>query len=131
MLTGVMKAGSLSGRELKAQGLDKFDVCGLQAVQPLLAAGPEAGETSGASNVAQLETPLVAGCLAWLLCRVLPEPEMAVRHDLFLAEVTAAWADPIAFSEGRWHLQADESLRSIHHVSGGAFFVTGASVQGP
>lgn len=72
---------------------------------------------------------LVAGCLAWLLCRLVHEPDMAVRHDLFLAEVTAAWADPAAFSDGRWHMPADESQRSIHHVAGGAFFVTGSPIQ--
>lgn len=131
MLAEVMKAGSLSGRELQAQGLDKFDACGLQAVHPLLNAGSDESPASDANNTAGCETPLVAGCLAWLLCRVLPEPEMAVRHDLFLAEVTAAWADPVAFSEGRWHLPADESQRSIHHVAGGAFFVTGSPVQSP
>jgi len=115
MLAEVMKAGTLSGRELAAQGLDKFDACGLQSGHP--AAPLEGG------------TPLVAGCLAWLLCRVLPEPDVAARHDLFLAEVTAAWADPVAFSDGRWHLPADESQRSLHHVAGGAFFVTGSPIQ--
>ena len=129
MLAGVMKAGSLSGRELAAQGLDKFEVCGLQAVHPL---SSSAGEGHGATTTLdspERATPLVAGCLAWLLCRLLPESEMAVRHDLFLAEVTAAWADPVAFSDGRWHLPADESLRSVHHIAGGAFFVTGQSIQ--
>jgi flavin reductase (DIM6/NTAB) family NADH-FMN oxidoreductase RutF len=124
MLAAVMKAGSLGGRELADQGLDKFDACGLQAVHPLSSSA--AADSHGASERA---TPLVAGCLAWLLCRLLPEPEMAMRHDLFLAEVTAAWADPAAFSDGRWHLAADEGQRSIHHVAGGAFFVTGASIQ--
>lgn len=126
MLAEVMKAGSLSGRELVAQGRDKFEACGLQVVHP---AASCLGGVAGAQVASECGTPLVAGCLAWLLCRLLPEPDMAVRHDLFLAEVTAAWADPAAFSDGRWHLPADESLRSIHHVAGGAFFVTGASIQ--
>jgi len=126
MLAAVMKAGSLSGRELAAQGLDKFDACGLQAVQPAAAHDDDA-----ACSVAERATPLVEGCLAWLLCRLLPEPEVAARHDLFLAEVIAAWADPTAFSDGRWHLPADGSQRSIHHVAGGAFFVTGAPIQAP
>lgn len=117
MLTEVMKAGSLSGRELAAQGLDKFEACGLQVVQP------------DADAASDHDTPLVAGCLAWLQCRLLPEPGVAVRHDLFLAEVSAAWADPTTFSDGRWHLPADESQRSIHHVAGGAFFVTGSPIQ--
>ena len=96
MLAAVMKAGSLSGRELAAQGLDKFDACGLQAVQPAAAHDDDA-----ACSVAERATPLVDGCLAWLLCRLLPEPEVAARHDLFLAEVIAAWADPTAFSDER------------------------------
>lgn len=128
MLPEVMKAGSLSGRDLAAQGLDKFEACGLKAVQPVASsvsgvAGAHAGPAS------EHGTPLVDGCLAWLLCRLLPEPDLAVRHDLFLAEVTAAWADPAAFSDGRWHLPDDESQRSIHHVAGGAFFVTGSPIQ--
>ena len=126
MLAEVMKAGSLSGHELAAQGLDKFEACGLQAVHPV---APNLGDGAGVNVIPEHDTPLVAGCLAWLLCRVLPEPDMAVRHDLFLAEVIAAWADPAAFSDGRWHLPADESRRSIHHVAGGAFFVTGSPIQ--
>ncbi len=126
MLAEVMKAGSLSGRELAAQGLDKFDACGLQAVHPV---APNLGDVAGVNVTPEHDTPLVAGCLAWLLCHVLPEPDMAVRHDLFLAEVIAAWADPAAFSDGRWHLPADEAQRSIHHVAGGAFFVTGSPIQ--
>ncbi len=126
MLAEVMKAGSLSGRDLAAQGLDKFEACGLHAVQPVAS---NFGDVAGANAAAEHGTPLVSGCLAWLLCRLLPESDMALRHDLFLAEVTAAWADPTAFSDGRWRLPADESLRSIHHVAGGAFFVTGSPVQ--
>jgi len=129
MLTEVMKAGSLSGRELAAQGQDKFEACGLQATHPAASSLGGVAGVAGAQVASEHGTPLVAGCLAWLLCRLLPEPDMAVRHDLFLAEVTAAWADPAAFSDGRWHLPADESQRSIHHVAGGAFFVTGSSIQ--
>lgn len=129
MQAEVMKAGSLSGRELVAQGLDKFEACGLQAVQPIASNLADLTGVTVANVASEHGTPLVAGCLAWLLCRVLPEPDVAVRHDLFLAEVTAAWADPAAFSNGRWHLPADESQRSIHHVAGGSFFVTGSPIQ--
>lgn len=119
MLDAVMKAGSLSGRDLAAQQLDKFEACGLQAAYP----------SQGSDDIGAQQPPFVDGCLAWLQCRLLPEREVAARHDLFLAEVTAAWADPVAFSDGRWHLPEDESQRSIHHVAGGAFFVTGAPIQ--
>ena len=37
-------------------------------------------------------TPLVQGCAAWLLCRVIPEPHNQQTYDLFIGEVVAAWA---------------------------------------
>ena len=67
--------------------------------------------------------PLVEGCVGWLECRVLPEPAIAQRYDLFLGEVTAAWADSRVFSRGRWHFASEhEALRTLHHTSGGGFF---------
>lgn len=103
----VVAAGKQSGRDLD----DKFEACGLKAAPASLVAAP-----------------LVEGCLAWLECRVLPEPAMAERYDLFLAEVVAAWADPAVFSDGRWHIEHD-AQRCLHHVAGGAFFATGEPVQ--
>ncbi|MBI2732300.1 MAG: flavin reductase family protein [Aquabacterium sp.] len=107
LLHQVVAAGSLAGRDLD----DKFEACGLRA--------------AAASKVS---APLVEGCLAWLVCRVLPEPAMAERNDHFLAEVVAAWADPAVFSEGRWHIGHD-AQRCLHHVAGGAFFATGDPIQ--
>ena len=37
--------------------------------------------------------PFVAGCSAWLACRLVPEPHNQQAYDLFIGEVTAAWAD--------------------------------------
>lgn len=71
-----------------------------------------------------VDVPLVEGCAAWLECRVVPEPSIQERYDLFVAEVTAGWADDAVFSEGRWRFR-DRSRRTIHHVAGGAFFATG------
>lgn len=68
--------------------------------------------------------PLVAGCLGWLECRILPEPRIQATYDLFLAEVVAAWADPRAFRNGHWEFEAGMP-RSIHYVAGGNFFETG------
>ena len=77
-----------------------------------------------------VDVPWVAGCVAWLEGRVLPEPDAANKHDLFIAEVLAAWADEDVFSAGRWHFDAStEDKRSIHHVAGGAFFLTGPLVE--
>ncbi|WP_119154278.1 flavin reductase family protein [Caldimonas tepidiphila] len=72
--------------------------------------------------------PLVEDCVAWLECRRLPQPALEAAHDLFLGEVVAAWADPRAFSNGRWHFD-DEALRTIHHVAGGAFMAIGEAFK--
>lgn len=76
-----------------------------------------------------VEAPLVHGCAGWLECRVIPEPRNEAAHDLFIAEVVAAWADPRVFSQGRWHFDdAPDHLRTLHYVAGGQFYVTGESV---
>lgn len=72
--------------------------------------------------------PLIEGCVAWLECKVMPRPDNEARHDLFLAEVVAAWADPAVFSAGRWHFP-DAARSSIHYVAGGQFFATGEPFQ--
>jgi flavin reductase (DIM6/NTAB) family NADH-FMN oxidoreductase RutF len=99
--------GSSSGREL-AQ--DKFEQHGLATC----AAG-----TVGA--------PLLDGCVGWLECRVLPEAHHPQRYDLFIGQVTAAWADGRVFADGHWLFdeRTDPMLRTIHHVAGGHFFATG------
>lgn len=81
--------------------------------------------------VAQSPVPLVRGCVAWLACRILPEPHNQRTYDLFIAEVVAAWADPRVFSQGRWHFEsAPDELRTLHYVAGGQFYVTGAALRG-
>lgn len=106
--------GSSSGRELlEREGRDKFEAYGLASFE-----GPATG------------APLLEGCVAWLECRLLPEPALQTRHDLFLGEVLAAQADPRVFRAGRWHFDgADASLRTIHHVAGGHFLVTGEALD--
>lgn len=98
--------GNRSGRDG-----DKFAASGLQA--------------SAASRVS---APLVEGCIAWLECKVLPEPDMARKYDLFLGEVVAAWADARVFSGNRWHFD-DPSLRTLHHVAGGHYLTPGDRVR--
>jgi flavin reductase (DIM6/NTAB) family NADH-FMN oxidoreductase RutF len=68
--------------------------------------------------------------VAWLECKVIPEPHNQNTYDLFIAEVVAAYADERVFSDGRWHFEGDDQetydkLRTIHHVAGGSFFATG------
>lgn len=105
----VMQVGSCSGREqLGTMQADKFAAFGL----PTFAAS-------------KITAPLVEGCVAWLECQVIPEPHLQSTYDLFLAEVVAAWADDRVFSDGRWHFEGHDDLRTIHHVAGGAFLTIG------
>jgi flavin reductase (DIM6/NTAB) family NADH-FMN oxidoreductase RutF len=98
--------GTQSGRDV-----DKFSLAGAAAMA-----------------AAAVGAPLVAGCLAWLECRVIAEPHTQQAYDLFLGEVVAAWADPAAYSDGRWHFP-DEQRRSIHYLSDGSFFATGDAFE--
>ncbi|WP_019142589.1 flavin reductase family protein [Noviherbaspirillum massiliense] len=106
MAKATLAAGSVSGREL-----DKFRAHGLQTF---------AADKIGA--------PLLDGCLGWLECRVLPEPQIQDRYDLFLGEVVAAWADPRAFRDGHWLFEEGQP-RSIHYIAGGNFFETGTEFE--
>ena len=72
--------------------------------------------------------PLITGCAAWLECRVVPEPDLQARYDLFILDVLAAWADDQLFSAGQWHFP-DPSTRTVHHVMAGVFFATGDRLE--
>ncbi|MEN5313267.1 flavin reductase family protein [Pseudomonas koreensis] len=110
----VQTVGNTSGLEIQQnQGHDKFQAYGLQTF---------AGET--------IEAPLLEGCVAWLECRLLPEPRNHEQYDLFLAEVIAAHADARVFSDGRWHFEGHDGLRTLHHVAGGHFLAIGDAVVG-
>lgn len=102
----VKKVGSISGRDLPHT--DKFAEYGI--------------ETFAAQEIS---APLMKGCVAWLECRVIPEPHNQSTYDLFIAEVVAAHADARVFSDGRWHFEGHDELRTIHHVAGGVFYATG------
>lgn len=95
-------AGICSGREG-----DKFDRLGIAT---------EAASVVGA--------PLVAGCAAWLECRLLAEPDLQERHDLFVLECVAAWVDDALWGGGEWRFAAG-GPRTIHHSKGGVFLATG------
>ena len=78
----------------------------------------------------QINAPLLDGCVAWLECRMLDEPQVQQRHDLFLAEVVAAWARPEAFSNGHWQ-DTPAGQRTIHYQAGGVFFSSGELFVAP
>jgi flavin reductase (DIM6/NTAB) family NADH-FMN oxidoreductase RutF len=105
----VHDAGSHSGREG-----DKFAALGLQVL-----------------DEPQARSPLVGGCVAWLDCERIPQPEQEARFDLFLGEVKAAWALQDVFSHGHWHFRpGQDDLRTLHHIAGGHFFAIGEAVDG-
>lgn len=78
-----------------------------------------------------VQAALVQGCIAWLECRVLPtSAAVAGPHDLFLAEVLAAWADERVFRDGHWRFEdAPDELRSLHYVAGGHFYQVGPALE--
>jgi flavin reductase (DIM6/NTAB) family NADH-FMN oxidoreductase RutF len=83
------------------------------------------------SDGPSLGMPLVAGCIAWLEARVLPEPHAQQAYDTFFVEVVAAWADERVFRDGRWQLQdVPDDLRPIHHLGSGVFTASGKTVTG-
>jgi flavin reductase (DIM6/NTAB) family NADH-FMN oxidoreductase RutF len=107
----VKTLGSSSGRDL--QNSDKFTENSL-----------------GTFSAKEISAPLLEGCVAWLECKVIPEPHNQNTYDLFIAEVVAAYADERVFSQNeheqyRWHFEGHDDLRTIHHVAGGFFFVSG------
>ena len=106
----VRSVGTSSGRDLT--DTDKFALYGL--------------ETFPAKTI---DAPLLKGCVAWLECKVIPERHNQNTYDLFIAEVVAAYADERVFSDGHWHFEGHDDLRTLHHVAGGEFFVTGAAVR--
>jgi flavin reductase (DIM6/NTAB) family NADH-FMN oxidoreductase RutF len=105
----VRKVGTTSGRDLK--DTDKFAEYGL--------------ETFSATKI---DAPLLKGCVAWLECKLISEPHNQNTYDLFIAEVVAAQADERVFSDGHWHFEGYDDLRTIHHIAGGAFFATGRAL---
>ncbi|HEJ9094310.1 flavin reductase family protein [Serratia odorifera] len=72
------------------------------------------------------DMPFVAGCSAWLACRLIAEPHNQAAHDLFIGEIVGAWSDTRIFSDGHWHFEtADPALRSLHYIAGGHYYTIG------
>ena len=109
----VATVGAVGGRDVA--GKDKFSAYGI------------------AHHAAtQIGAPLVAGCIGWLECRVIPTLAVQDAHDLFIAEAVAAWADERAFAHGKF-LPLDPTppeWRTLHHLGAGNFVVPGAQIKG-
>ncbi|QIL70154.1 flavin reductase family protein [Diaphorobacter sp. HDW4B] len=78
---------------------------------------------------AGFDVPLVAGCSAWMVCRLVPEPHNQAAYDLFIGEIVGAWADSRVFRDGHWLFEdAPDELRSLHYIAGGHFYAIGDAV---
>ena len=91
-------------------------------------------EESGAKLVkmAGFDMPMVEGCAAWVVFKVVPEPHNQEAYDLFIGEAVAAWADDRVYANGRWLFEnAPEDLRSLHYVAGGHFYKIGDALEVP
>lgn len=98
--------------KLQRHHVELFDAPGLNDVPP------------------ESRPPLVHGCAAWLVCRVIPEPHNQQAYDLFIGEVVGAWADDRVFRDGHWEFDtAPDHLRTLHYVAGGQFYATGQSIK--
>lgn len=106
LLDATYTVGSVSGRTLAREaGPDKFERYGIEAF-----------------NSPVLGLPLVSGCVAWLECRLIPEPHTEEAYDTCFGEVVSAQADTRVFERGRWSFRDDNTeLHTLHHLGGGHF----------
>ncbi|WP_343593708.1 flavin reductase family protein [Paracidovorax wautersii] len=123
---------------IEASGYFALSVpCHAQAALTTAIGGVSGKEVDKATTLAGLAwidepespAPLVEGCVAWLACRLLPEPHIQQAYDLFLGEIVGAWADERVYSAGRWHFEGHDALRTLHHVAGGHYLLPGDSVD--
>lgn len=76
------------------------------------------------------DVPLVKGCAAWLICRLIPELHNQENYDLLIGQVLGAWADEQVFSDGHWHFDdVSDEMKTIHHIAGGQFYITGKGLK--
>ena len=76
------------------------------------------------------DIPLLEGCAAWMICRIIPEAHNEKDYDLFIGECVAAWADSRVFKDGHYLFEtAPEDLRTLHYVAGGHFYVIGKGIE--
>lgn len=99
LLEAVMGCGKRSGRDT-----DKFAAFGLTAVP---------GRT--------VRAPSIAECAGYIECRVIDRPVYG-DFSLFVAEVTAAYAEDTKFASGRW---IPDRARLLHHIGDEYFTLPG------
>jgi flavin reductase (DIM6/NTAB) family NADH-FMN oxidoreductase RutF len=101
MLPVIVECGSVTGAEV-----DKFERFKLV---------PSPADT--------VRAPLIEQCIGHLECKVIYEKKMMDTYNIFIANVTSAWAEKTAFDE-IWKLKKDEQ-RTIHHLGGNNFVIDG------
>ena len=80
----------------------------------------------------EYDMPLLEGCAAWIVLRVVPELHNQEAYDLFIGEAVAAFADDRVFVNGRWNFEeAPDDLRTLHYVAGGHFYTIGDALEVP
>jgi flavin reductase (DIM6/NTAB) family NADH-FMN oxidoreductase RutF len=107
-----LSVGNESGRDVDtAVHTDKFDAHNLRALK-----------------ADAMQAPLVAGCVAWLECKLIAEPHNQEVYDLFIGEVIAASADSRVFEAGHWTYSNDTptDLQTLHYIAGRTFLTVGA-----
>lgn len=131
-VAAVIAAGTYTRKLVEASGEFVVNVPTVAMAPAVYAAGQVSGEDEdkfathafGTAPASIVAPPLIEGCAAWLECKVVPEPDMRERYDLFVGEVVAAWADSESFADGIWRFPSDDK-RTIHHLSGGVFLSSG------
>ena len=135
-LVAVIAAGTLTRTLVATSGEFVVNVPTAKMLDIVYAAGQVSGNDEDKFATLALRTseasivgaPLLDDCAAWLECRVVPEPHMEERYDLFVADVVAAWADDASFVDGVWRFPRDED-RTLHHLSSGVFLTSGDIVK--
>ena len=89
---------------------------------------PDKVEKSGAKifKLDGFDIPLMRGCAAYMIFKLIPEEHIQKTYDLFLGEGIAAYADERVFKDGHWIFeQADPQLSTVHYVAGRHFYSIG------
>jgi len=131
-VAAVIAAGTFTRPLVEKSGEFVINVPTAAMAAAVYAAGSVSGEDEDKFAAYEFETspasivsaPFIEGCAAWLECRLIPEPDIQTKYDLFIADVVAAWADPDSFVDGVWQFP-DDDKRTIHHLSGGVFLKSG------
>ena len=66
--------------------------------------------------------PLPKGCVAWAVCKVLPETEIQKKYDLFLGQIVQAFYDERVIKDGHPQFENLDADFSILPNFGGAMF---------